>query len=591
MRLPLRAGLLLAVLTLLVPSSASADTTVPAGSSIQAAVDDQPAGSTITVQGAHTEDVTVGKQLTIVGVDGASLTGTLTATAAGVVVRTLSIASASATPVATSGSGGLTLAGLAVQRTGGSGPAIDAGGAGLALTDVIGVNTAGPAVAQSAGEAVIQRVTLATTDAGSDAVRLTAGASKLTADSSYLVGGGSAAGLRVANQTTGLTAPGPVAVALRHATVTGGQGVVLDATKTITQQSGSIDATVTSSIVHDPSSAKGAPAVLLVPAVPVTLAFDHSDTPGVADADRNDQATVSNTAGQYTADTARLFGKNLHLRVDSTAIDKGAAPADGESATDVDGQPRVAGGASDIGADEFVNSPPKAAITLSKADPQQNEPVTFSSAATDPDAGDTLTQYYWDFGDRTPPVATDQPSVSHAYANTGTFTVKMAVKDKSGAFSDVATAAVTVKDGAPPVVKITTPRDKGKLRLNPKAKKAKKGHKKPKQPKPLPLTVLGTVSDGTGVQTIQIAITYRKTAKSKSCKQYTGKKLAKAGCTKFRWVKARINGSGWQLVTKKGLRLVPGRYELRARGTDTLGNVGGPIFSAPGGSLVRVTVK
>src|SRR3954447_12149950 len=198
MRLPLRAGLLLAVLTLLVPSSASADTTVPAGSSIQAAVDDQPAGSTITVQGAHTEDVTVGKQLTIVGVDGASLTGTLTATAAGVVVRTLSIASASATPVATSGSGGLTLAGLAVQRTGGSGPAIDAGGAGLALTDVIGVNTAGPAVAQSAGEAVSQRVTLATTDAGSDAVRLTAGASKLTADSSYLVGGGSAAGLRVA---------------------------------------------------------------------------------------------------------------------------------------------------------------------------------------------------------------------------------------------------------------------------------------------------------------------------------------------------------------------------------------------------------
>jgi hypothetical protein len=93
------------------------------------------------------------------------------------------------------------------------------------------------------------------------------------------------------------------------------------------------------------------------------------------------------------------------------------------------------------------------------------------------------------------------------------------------------------------------------------------------------------------VRSVEVAITYRKTATSKSCKQYTGKAFKKAGCSSFTFVRARVIGSNWQLVTKKGLRLVPGRYELRARGTDTNGLVGGPIFSGTTGSLVRVSVK
>ena len=44
----------------------------------------------------------------------------MSATAAGVVVKTLAISSSSGTPVATTGSGGLTLASLIVQRTGGA---------------------------------------------------------------------------------------------------------------------------------------------------------------------------------------------------------------------------------------------------------------------------------------------------------------------------------------------------------------------------------------------------------------------------------------------------------------------------------------
>jgi PKD repeat protein len=422
---------------------------------------------------------------------------------------------------------------------------------------------------------------------------MAAGVGKLVADDAILVGGAQGAGVRVTNDTSGLSAPGEITLTLRHDTITGAKnGIVLDNTPATLQQAGPITATVTSSIVHEPSVAKGSAGLPpLIPAAPVTLAFDHSDTPGVASADTNANATVTNTAGQYTADANQLFGKNLHLRADSTAIDKGAAPAGDESQTDIDGQPRVNGPSSDIGADEFYDSPPKAALTVSDANPQQNAPVTFTSTSTDPDPGDALTQYFFDFGDGSPVVTTDQPSVSHAYSAIGTYTAKLAVKDKFGAFSDVASATVKVRDGAPPVVKITAPADKSKLHLNPKAKKRRKGHKKPKQPRPLPLTILGTVSDATGVQEVDVAITYRKTAKAKTCKQYTGKAFAKAACDKLTFVKARLNGQGWQLVTRKGLRLRPGRYELRARGIDTVGNAGGTVFDAAAGSLVRVTVK
>ncbi|MEA2292368.1 MAG: hypothetical protein QOE86_7, partial [Solirubrobacteraceae bacterium] len=230
-----RAGLLLVVLSLVIPSSASADTTVPPGASVQTAVTNAGAGETITIQGAHTEDVTVDKQLTLVGVDNASLTGSLTSSAAGVVVKTLSIATTAGTPVSTSGSGGLTLANLLVQRTGGSAgtPLIAGGGSGgLTLTDVIGINTAGPALSLTSAETLVQRATLATTEAASDAVDLAAGAAKLTVDSSMLIGGGSAAGLKVTNTApaTALAPPAAITVALRHATVTGSKGIVLDAT-------------------------------------------------------------------------------------------------------------------------------------------------------------------------------------------------------------------------------------------------------------------------------------------------------------------------------------------------------------------------
>jgi cytochrome c len=53
-------------------------------------------------------------------------------------------------------------------------------------------------------------------------------------------------------------------------------------------------------------------------------------------------------------------------------------------------------------------------------------PVNFTAAATDPDAGDTVT-YSWDFGDGSP--ASTQQNPSHTYAEPGDYTAKLTVSD------------------------------------------------------------------------------------------------------------------------------------------------------------------
>jgi len=68
-------------------------------------------------------------------------------------------------------------------------------------------------------------------------------------------------------------------------------------------------------------------------------------------------------------------------------------------------------------------------IQTAKADPTIGLaplPVSFTAAATDPDAGDTV-DYSWDFGDGSP-VSTEQ-NPSHTYAQAGDYTAKLTVSD------------------------------------------------------------------------------------------------------------------------------------------------------------------
>ena len=78
------------------------------------------------------------------------------------------------------------------------------------------------------------------------------------------------------------------------------------------------------------------------------------------------------------------------------------------------------------------------------------ESVTFNGSFSDPGSPDTHTAT-WDFGDGAAAVTTipvggsTTVSASHAYTNTGNFTVKLTVKDDDGTTSPAATFSVTVE--------------------------------------------------------------------------------------------------------------------------------------------------
>ncbi|HET9225480.1 MAG TPA: PKD domain-containing protein, partial [Thermoanaerobaculia bacterium] len=72
--------------------------------------------------------------------------------------------------------------------------------------------------------------------------------------------------------------------------------------------------------------------------------------------------------------------------------------------------------------------------------------VTFNaSASTDPDAGDTIIEYTFDFGDGTPPVTQASATVDHTYTEPGNYHANLTVKDSRGKEStNTAGVVVTV---------------------------------------------------------------------------------------------------------------------------------------------------
>lgn len=77
--------------------------------------------------------------------------------------------------------------------------------------------------------------------------------------------------------------------------------------------------------------------------------------------------------------------------------------------------------------------------TLSASPLEGCVPLTVSldgSASTDPDAGDTVASYQFDFGDGTPSVVQSSPTVSHTYATSGDFAARLHVVDSRGKASN-----------------------------------------------------------------------------------------------------------------------------------------------------------
>jgi glucose/arabinose dehydrogenase len=98
-----------------------------------------------------------------------------------------------------------------------------------------------------------------------------------------------------------------------------------------------------------------------------------------------------------------------------------------------------------------VNRPPTAVV---EANPTSGPSVPLTvdfdaSGSTDPDTGDTLTSYTWDFGDGSPTQTTTTPMTSHTYSTEGTYTASVHVKDNHGAISDPATVRIDAGNEAP----------------------------------------------------------------------------------------------------------------------------------------------
>lgn len=518
---------------------------------ISQAISVSQAGDTLAVKKAtYVEDPVSGVAgLTIDAEPGTALSGTLTLNAPAT-IRRLAI-------FATSGASALTAA------------------QGVDLADAAVVTASGSAVTIIGGTSRIQRSTLYSAEPGSaasDGLKL--GAATVTVDSSIVVGGAKGAAYRVT--PTGGSAN--AALTLNHVTTIAGpsaKAIVLDGTggSLPVGKVGDIALTVNSSIVHGASSAASDPGVIVVRAPnSVTTSVVKSDMTAFNGADGQPVAgtgTVTPEGDVFAAD------KPLRQKFGSPLIDKGAAAlAPGESATDIDGDPRVADAASDIGADEFVDHAPSLTLSVAPGTVRTNEVVAAYGRATDRDGNSDITSYATKWGDGTATDVTTIGAVAHTYANPGTYTVSMVAIDKSGTFSDPATQTVTVKDSDPPALRVNTPRANALVTLN-----SRKGHKA--------LLIKGAAIDPGGVASVEVALTR---VVGRTCLQYAGAAFARGKCTGYVFRKAISTGDTWRLQTDAGVAIPKGTYEIRARATDAAGNQTAG-FDAGKRTLVRFRVK
>ena len=493
---------------------------------------------------------------------------------------------------------GSKLSGIAVVQTNAStAEAIKATGT-LAITDALAFSTKGPAITFSGGTDAapntLTRVGAYATAASSDAVLFTSASTapptntlqpnqKLVVDSSILSGGAAAAGLRVQSGAgTPFSNAGNLTVEARHLTAAGSA----------------------QAIVADASAANGAPGPVGAGAAgAIAVTATDSILSGAIEkkAFSGNGLTVSNTADVTTTnsdtstDPAKLFvdagARNFHERVDAPTIDKAGTPAAGESDKDIDGEPRVANGKSDLGADEFLNKAPTAALKADATSVRQQRPVNFdASGSADPEAaiGGGIGSYRWDFGDGTV-ITTAGPKTDHIYNAKGDYAVVVTVVDRQGGLAASPPVGVTVTDGVAPDTKIGSPIDGQVFGFG------------------KPITFAGTATDDSGISKVNLLL--RQTKRARAPRKKATRKAKKAAATKCKWfdgrrsfvstgcfspkvLKATVSDRNWsyKVPRTKKFKLPRGRYELYVQAVDRTG-LANTIFTVPFKTLVHFRVK
>jgi hypothetical protein len=495
---------------------------------------------------------------------GVIVTGTMTFSGSGttpsILQRVIVAPSAASSPaVGVTGSAGVAVRDTFLISAGGSGMAISSGaGNEITRSTVVSGAAAGAAVDIQASEAPVG----------------------LVLSSSILSGGASGTGLSVRTGVSTLLpgSAGAASVTARHVTIAGSANAIAlnssDAVGLLGQPAGNITTTVTDSIVHG--------------ATPRTV---YTGIPLVAAANT---ATLSLTRTDQTTPDAQLFvnaaRRNFHLRADAPVIDK-ALVTPGDSATDVDGQPRENGAASDLGADEFVNGTPTASVVVTTPTPRSTQVTTFdASASTDREgaAGGGITEYRWNFGDGMTETTTT-PTVDHVYKAEGAVAVQLVVVDRQGGVSSPALVGVKIGDGTPPVVIITSPPANRTFPLTTTTTKTVTKNdvkRKVKTRRPARIGFGGTAKDPSGVTAVFVSLQRlaktTTTAKASAAKKKSTtctwldprQGLVVRDCSKPILIKARLRSSKWAYILAKKIRLSAGSYRVSAYGTDSTGAFG-----------------
>jgi hypothetical protein len=486
---------------------------------------------------------------------------------------------------------------VAISQPVGNAPAINVSGtAGLQLLDaaVVSYNGDGIIITGGTGNAIVRTLVL-TGGQVTSAVRVTSvdgtPAKGLLLESTMLVGGG--AGLSANTVSNAIQrAAGDIAITARHLTAAGStNGISLDSSNA--------------------ASLLGAPVGNIVANVTDSIALNNKTKrfPGVPP----NQAVINATRTLTSGDPNTLFadapGRNFRLRPGSPAIDVGGFTT-GESITDIDGDARP-GPTTDLGADEFVNSPPVASIVVSTAKPREGQPTLLDgSGSVDREAkyGGGIVEYRWTFGDGTTETTTT-PTVLHTYKGEGAAAARLVVVDRQGAVSAPAAARVAVGDGVPPAATIQKPFANQRVGLTTTTKKTvtKNGVKrKVTTRRKSKLTFRGLAQDKSGIGFVVLTLEKLSSNSSAStkvvkasqssskaqCAWFDPKKgLLKKSCNKPVLILAKLakDGSWTYGISTKVKQPSPGLYRVSVYAADGSGAFGNSAPAADSVIRFRLT--